>query len=143
MILQHKKISLGDKVVFESILADSPQSFSYPLQDEACFIHVKQGSQVAFTPDEIVEISEGNLAFANSGNIIFKTEPNEESGLFQATIIHISKELVLETFASKFPAINKTDKPRYSQDMVTGKPCVIINNYITGVRYLFPLPNTN
>ena len=56
------------------IISNVPQRFSYPLENEACFIHVKQGHHIAFTPDEIVKIPEGNLAFANSGTAVVRRE---------------------------------------------------------------------
>lgn len=141
MMVDYKKIGFGNKVVFETTITSAPQSFSYPLKDEACFIHVKQGHNIAFTPDEMVDAPEGNLAFANSGNLIFKTVPNEDTGLYQATVIHIHKEFVLEAFSKKFPTINTSGKPNYSRDMVTGKPCVIVNNYIEGILYYFDNPH--
>ena len=67
--------------------------------------------------------------------------PNEDTGLYQATVIHIRKEIVLESFSNKFPEINTSGKPNYSRDMVTGKPCVIINNYIEGILYYFDNPH--
>ena len=87
-----------------------------------------------------MDVPEGNLAFANSGNLIFKTGPNEATGLYQATVIHIRKEFVLNAFTNKFPSINTSDKPRISRDMVTGRPCVIVNNYIDVILHYFDNP---
>ena len=137
MIIEHKKIELNNRIVFEAIISDTPHKFSYPLQNEACFIYVKQGKNTVFTPDEIVEIPEGNLAFANSGNIIFKSTPNENSGLYHATIVHIDKQFVLNLFSNGFPKINLSEKPKPSRDVLTGKACVIMNNYIKGISYYF------
>ena len=141
MVIDQKHISSGDRVVFESITADAAHSFSYPLHDEAFFIHVKQGHNIAYTPDEIVEVSEGELAFANSGNLIFKTVPNEQSGMYQATIIHIDQDTVLDTIPKTFSQRDLSGKPRVSRDMVTGRPCVIVNNYIEGVQNYFDNPH--
>ena len=134
MVIDHKKIEHQGRVVFETITTDKPHTFSYPLIDEACFIHVKHGSNTALTPDEIVEVNEGELAFANSGNLIFKSVPSEETGHYQATVLHLHKDFVLDAFASRFPEIEMEGKPAVRRDVVTGKPCVILNNYIAEMR---------
>ncbi len=79
MVTNHKKIELNGKTFFETITGTSPNNFNYPLKDQIFFINIKQGNNVAITGDQVVEIPEGNLAFANSGNIIFKSVLNQKS----------------------------------------------------------------
>lgn len=59
MIIEHKKIELDNKVVFETIISGSPDTFNYYLQDEAYSIYVKTGSHIAITSSEVMEVIEG------------------------------------------------------------------------------------
>lgn len=141
MIIEHKKIKHDQKVVFETIVSDSPDTFNYHLEDEAYFIHVKHGNHIAITPSEVMEVPEGNLVFSAGENIILKAYPNKDDGIYQATIIHVGRSAVLETFTPNFPEIGSPNESKFSRDMVTGKPCVITQNYIEGILHYFYNPH--
>ena len=141
MIIEHKKIAFDQHLVFETLVSDSPETLHFHLKDEAYFIHVKHGSHVAITPSEVMEVPEGNLAFSVGENIILKAYPNKTNGIYQTTIIHLDRNAVLETFTSEFPEIGRAGESTYSHDMVTGKPCVITQNYIEGILQYFHNPH--
>jgi AraC-like DNA-binding protein len=141
MIVEHKKIEYDKKVVFETIVSDSQDTFNYRLKDEAYFIHVKHGNHIAITPSEVMEVTEGNLAFTVGENLILKAFPSKEEGIYQVTIIHVVRESILEAFANNFPAINASKEIAYSRDMITGKPCVVTQNYIEGILHYFNNPH--
>ena len=141
MIVEHKKIEYNKKVVFETIVSDSQDTFNYRLIDEAYFIHVKHGNHIAITPSEVMEVPEGNLAFSVGENLILKAFPSKKEGIYQVTIIHVVRELILEAFANNFPEINSSKENEYSRDMITGKPCVVTQNYIEGILHYFNNPH--
>lgn len=141
MIIEHKKIELDQKVVFETIVSDAPDTFNYRLEDEACFIHVKHGKHIVITPSEVMEVPEGNLAFSVGENIILKAYPNKQEGLYQVTIIHVGRKSILETFTPNFPEISSAGESNYSRDLLTGKPCVVTQNYIEGILHYFHNPH--
>jgi AraC-like DNA-binding protein len=141
MIINHKKISSGEKLVFETIVSDSRETFNYHLEDEAYFIHVKHGNHVAITPSEVMEVPEGNLLFSVGENIILKAYPNKEEGIYQATIIHVDRKSVLETFTPNFPEISSASESKFSRDLVTGQPCIVTQNYIEGILHYFHNPH--
>ena len=136
MITENKRIELNKKVVFETLVANAPDTFSYRLNNEAFFIHVEFGSHVAMTPSEVIEVPVGNLAFFVGQNIILKVFPNEE-GVYKATIIHIARESVLESLTDNFPEVNTDTDVEVSRDIITGKPCVVTQNYIEGILQYF------
>jgi AraC-like DNA-binding protein len=141
MIIEHKKIEFDKKVVFEMIVSDSRDTFNYHLKDEAYFIHVKHGTHIAITPSEVMEVPEGNLVFSVGENIILKAYPNKDEGIYQAIIIHVDRRTVLETFTSNFPEIRSAHESQFSRDLVSGKPCVITQNYIEGILNYFYNPH--
>jgi hypothetical protein len=141
MIIEHKKIESDKKVVFETIVSDCRDTFNYHLKDEAYFIHIKHGNHIAITPSEVIEVPEGNLAFSVGENIILKAYPNKEEGIYQATIIHVGRKTVLETFTSEFPDISLSSESTFSRDLVTGKPCIVTQNNIDGILHYFYNPH--
>ncbi|MCB9304866.1 MAG: helix-turn-helix transcriptional regulator [Lewinellaceae bacterium] len=141
MIIEHKKIEKNKKVVFETIVSDSRDTFNFRLKDEACFVHVKHGTHVAISPSEVMELPEGNLAFSVGENLILKAYPNIDNGIYQTTIIHIDRETTLKTLAHNFPDISSSKESAYSFDTITGKPCVITQNYIEGILHYFNNPH--
>ena len=118
MIIEHKKIEQEKKVVFETIVSDSQDTFNFRLIDEAYFIHVKHGNHIAITPSEVIEVPEGNLAFSVGENLILKAYPNNDEGKYQITIIHIDRESILKTLAHNFPEISSSKERDYSFDTI-------------------------
>lgn len=137
MILEHKKIEHHNRLVLETLISDREETFNFHLKDEAYFIHVEHGHHVAITPSEIMEVPEGNLAFTVGENIIIKAYPNKDEGIYQTTIIHIDRTSILQALANNFPEISSSEERAFSFDTVTGKPCVITQNYIEGILHYF------
>jgi len=107
------------------------------LNDEAYFIYVNHGHHVAISPNEIIEVPEGNLGIAVGKSLILKAYPNQENQHYQVLIIHINRELVAKAFGNKFPDISSSSENEFSKDMFTGKPCVISKNYVDGIMHYF------
>ena len=137
MILEHKKIELHQKVVFETIICNTETTFNFQLKDEAYFLYVNHGHHVAISPNEIIEVPEGNLGIAVGKSLILKAYPNKENQHYQVLIIHVSREIVTKAFGNKFPDISSSSENEFSKDMFTGKPCVISKNYVDGIMHYF------
>ena len=137
MIIEHKTIEYNEKVVFEIFVSDSKDTFNFRLKDEAYFVHLIHGNHVAITPSEVMEVPEGNLAFSVGENLILKAYPNRDKGIYQTIIIHINRESILKALANSFPDINSSKDREFSFDTITGKPCIITQNYIQGILHYF------
>jgi AraC-like DNA-binding protein len=137
MILEHKKIEINQQVVFETIICNTDTTFNFQLNDEAYFIYVNHGHHVAISPNEIIEVPEGNLGIAVGKSLILKAFPNKENQHYQVLIIRINRELVANAFRSKFPDISTSSENEFTRDMFTGKPCVVSKNYVDGVMQYF------
>jgi AraC-like DNA-binding protein len=137
MVLDHKKIEINKKVVFETIICNTDTTFNFQLNDEAYFIYVNHGHHVAISPNEIIEVPEGNLGIAVGKSLILKAYPNQENQHYQVLLIHIDRAFVAKAFGNKFPDISRTPENEFSKDMFTGKPCVISKNYVDGIMHYF------
>ena len=137
MVLEHKKIEVNQQVVFETIVCNTATTFRFQLNDEAYFIYVNHGHHVAISPNEIIEVPEGNLGIATGKSLILKAYPNRENHHYQVLIIHINRELVARAFGNKFPDISDSSKNDFTRDMFTGKPCVVAKNFVDGVMHYF------
>jgi len=137
MILDHKKIEIDQNVVFENIICNTDTTFNFRLNDEAYFLYVNHGHHVAISPNEIIEVPEGNLGIAVGKSLILKAYPNKDNQHYQVLIIHIDREFVAKAFGTKFPDISETSENEFSKDMFTGKPCVISKNYVDGIMQYF------
>ncbi len=137
MILDHKKIEINQKVVFETIVCNTNTTFNFQLNDEAYFIYVKHGHHIAISPNEIIEVSEGNLGIAVGKSLILKAYTNQDNQHYQVLIIHINRAFVAKAFRNKFPDISASSENEFSKDMLTGKPCVISQNYVDGIMHYF------
>ncbi|MFY0674790.1 MAG: helix-turn-helix transcriptional regulator [Bacteroidia bacterium] len=136
MITKHEKIDFNGKLAFETISTDADQIFNFKLEKEAYFVHVKHGNHTAITPSEVIEVTEGNLSFSVGENLILKAITGDK-GIYQATIIHIDREAILSAFAKKFPEIESAKENDFSRDIITGRPCVLTQNYIHGIMLYF------
>ena len=61
MIIDHQKIALNNRLIFETITCNAEHIFNFELKDEAFFIYVNQGYHIAISPNEIIDVPEGNL----------------------------------------------------------------------------------
>src|SRR5210317_1259973 len=130
MVLEYKKIEINQKVVFETIVCNTDTTFNFKLNGEAYFIYVNHGYHLAISPNEIIEVPEGNLGIAAGKSLILKAYPNQENQHYQILIIHISRNLVAKAFGNKFPDISNSSKNNFTRDMFTGKPCVVAKNFV-------------
>lgn len=137
MVLDHKKIEINNQVVFETITCNTETTFHFQLNDEAYFTYVNHGRHVAISPNDIIEVPEGNLGITVGKSLILKTYPNQESQHYQVLIIHINRTLVAKAFGNKFPDISTALKNEFSKDNFTGKPCVVSKNYVDGIMQYF------
>src|SRR5210317_1985263 len=137
MVLDHKKIEINQQVVFETIICNTDTTFTFQLNDEAYFIYVKHGHHVAISPNEIIEVPEGDLGIAVGKTLILKAYPNKENQHYQVLLIHITREFVAKAFGNKFPDISTSSENEFSKDMFTGKACVISKNYVDGIMHYF------
>jgi len=137
MILDHKKIEINKQIVFETVICNTDTTFNFSLNDQAYFIYVNHGHHIAISPNEIIEVPEGNLGIAVGKSLILKAFPNHENQHYQVLIIHISRALVAKAFGNKFPDISTSSENEFSKDMFTGKPCVISKNYVDGIMQYF------
>ena len=137
MVLDHKKIEINKQIVFETIICNTETTFNFQLNDEAYFTYVNHGHHVAISPNEIIEVPEGNLGIAVGKSLILKAFPNQENQHYQILIIHISRALVAKAFGNKFPDISNASENEFSKDMFTGKPCVVSKNYVDGIMQYF------
>jgi AraC-like DNA-binding protein len=137
MVLDHKKIEISQRVVFETIICNTETTFNFQLNDEAYFIYVNHGHHIAISPNEIIEVPEGNLGIAVGKSLILKAYPNQENQHYQVLIIHINRDFVAKAFGNKFPDISSSSENTFSKDMFTGKPCVISMNYVDGIMHYF------
>jgi AraC-like DNA-binding protein len=137
MVLEHKKIEIDKQVVFETITCNTETTFNFQLNDEAYFTYVNHGHHVAISPNEIVEVPEGNLGIVVGKSLILKAYPNQEKQHYQLLIIHINRNIVTRAFGNKFPDTSASAENEFSKDMFTGTPCVISRNYVDGIMQYF------
>jgi AraC-like DNA-binding protein len=137
MVLEHKKIKLDNQLVFETIVCNTETTFNFQLNDEAYFIYVNHGRHVAISPNEVIEVPEGNLGISVGKNLILKAYPNEDNQHYQVLLIHINRELVAKAFGNQFPDISDSYKNEFTKDMFTGKPCVVSKNFVDGIMHYF------
>ncbi len=140
MIIDHKKIAFEGKIIFESIVSNSLQRLSYLAHNETCFVHLKKGANITYSSSQKTEVEQGNFTLTSSGNLIIKTVPNEDDGLFQATIIHFPKEFIHSIFHNQLPDILNHPESQKNMEILTAQPCVILGNYINSIQLYLENP---
>ena len=137
MITNHQKIRIDEKVVFETITCDSETTLNFNLEGETYFTYVKNGSHTAISPNEIIDVEEGNLSISIGKSLILKTSPNKVNDIYEVLIIRISKDIVKDILLSQTTKVNLNEHKDSSKDMFTGKACVVSQNYVEGIILYF------
>ena len=106
MIIDHKKIENNQKVVFETIVCNTDSTLNFRLNNEAYFTYVNHGHHVAISPNEIIEVPEGDLGVAVGKSLILKAYPNKDRpALSSAYYSHKTESLLQKLSVTNFQTL--------------------------------------
>jgi len=75
MILEHKTLELFGKRLFEKAIVKPPLKLPTPMENEACFIFVIEGSGSVLSATDIVQLNSQEAVLLKCGNYMGRIHP--------------------------------------------------------------------
>ncbi len=139
MILQHKRIDLFGKMLFETMVISPPFQKPNPMPDEACFLYVLEGTYDSTSEQEQIRIQSDESILMKCGNYLSDMVPTPGLNKYQAVAVHFYPEVLLRVYENKLPDFLKnTNLPETGMAKLNSD--VLIKKYIDGLLFYFENP---
>lgn len=139
MILEHKRLDLFGKMLFEAVVLTPPFHKPNPMPDEACFLYVMEGIYDSTSEQEQIRIRTDESVLMKCGNYLSDMVPTPESNKYQAVAVHFYPEVLLKIYENKLPDFLKK-RNTSNKGMVKLNSDILIKKYIDGLLFYFENP---
>ena len=139
MVIQHRKLDLFGKLLFESMVLIPPFQKPNPMPEEACFLYVIEGVYDSTSEQEQIRIKADESVLMKCGNYLSNMIPTPDSDRYQAVAIHFYPDILLKIYENKLPDFLKSDDLP-NTGMAKLNSDLLIRKYIDGLMFYFENP---
>lgn len=142
MILEHKSLELFGKNLFEKAIVKPPFMLPTPMENEACFIFLIEGTGSVLSATDIVQLKSQEAVLLKCGNYLGKINVNPEDSNYHAMVIHLLPEVIKEIYRNEIPSFLKKEE---NQKVTTNLPMIkgnqLLRKYIDSILFYFENPS--
>ena len=142
MILEHKSLELFGKQLFEKAVVKPPLRLPNPMENEACFIFVIEGSGSVLSSTEMVEVNSQEAVLLKCGNYLGRIHVDEEDSNYHTMVIHLLPEVLKQIYQNEIPSFLKAEdnnKATIELPLIKGNSLLI--KYIDSILFYFENPS--
>ncbi|WP_171656843.1 helix-turn-helix transcriptional regulator [Flagellimonas amphidinii] len=142
MMLEYKRIDLFGKLLFETATIQPPFKVPNPMNNEACFLHIKEGGYNSISEDEFITINTRQSVLMKCGNYVGQMLPDKKTGKYQAVAVHFHPEVLKKIYANDIPSflVNSNTKPSVS-NMALMEASIPVDKYVEDILFYFANPH--
>lgn len=137
MLINHSTLSLYGERIFEKAQFRPPYKQPNHLSNEACYLHVLEGSHNHYSATELIEAKQDCGIFMKCGNFIFEPLADKTTGEAKLIAIHFFPEVLKKLFKDNPPEFLFTDNTNIEEDMTNIDANEISSHYIESISLLF------
>jgi AraC-like DNA-binding protein len=135
MILSRQHFDLENKPVFEKLIIQPPYRLGAIFQNEACFIHLKNGKTIVSLPTEKLEIDSTESVILNCSNYFVDFIQKAPLETIEVYAVHLYPDLLKEIYKDTIPEFLKhRDAGPYAKKISSQS---IINHFIDSLIFYF------
>ncbi len=141
MIIEHKKIELFGKKVFEKVTVSKKLKNHNPLPNEGCFFYIIDGinHSISETKNVILKKNEGVLM--KCGNFLYQGIPDEKSERLSFITIHIYPEIIEKIYTINSPILSKKNLSSSVESNLSAiRNDRFVNNFMESILLYFEKP---
>jgi len=127
MIKEHKTVELFGKKIFEKVRVSDILKNPNPLDNEACFLYVIEGSNQSYSEDRSLVVHSHDGVLMKCGNYIYKGVPDKSTKTLSFLAIHLHPEVLLKLYENNYPEFLKQTAGHHSGVTMTA---IRSNHYI-------------
>ncbi len=140
MIVERKNINLFGKLLFTKMVAIPPFKLAFPMQEEACFLHVRNGLVFNFSEEQMMKVKNQQSVLMKCGNYLSQAKPISGAKNLEAIAVHFHPDVLKKIYENDIPGFLKSDKQQTTTDMVKINASVLVNKYIEDIAFYFDHP---
>lgn len=140
MILDHKKLDLFGKLLFEKAILEPPFNRPVPMPNEACFLYVKSGIYKSTSEEEEFFVHENETVLMKCGNFMGQMLSSYPGQRYEAIAIHFYPEVLKKVYDNALPSFLKDYNYSFHSNMVKMKATILVRKYIESILFYFENP---
>ena len=110
MFLDHQRLDLFDKMLFEKALIRPPMRRPLAMPNEACLLYIIKGVNEVISPTETELVNETQALMMKCDNYFFEMKSADKANTYQAIAVHFYPEVLKKVFENDFPAFLKAEQ---------------------------------
>ncbi|WP_073178810.1 helix-turn-helix domain-containing protein [Flagellimonas flava] len=138
MIKDYKRIDLFGHMLFEKATIIPPFRAPNPMQGEACFLHIREGSYTSFSQEDSLHITAKQSVLLKCGNYVGRMIADDHSGTYQAVAVHFHPDLLKKVYRNSLPGFlvhQKNKVPQFNMALVQASTA--IDKYVDDILFYF------
>ena len=140
MIIDHKRIDLFGKLLFEKAVIKPPFKKPNPMINEACFLHIREGGYHSISEDEYLSIYKGQSVLMKCGNFLSQMIPDQQTGMYEAVAVHFHPDVLRKIYANELPSFLTNRKKKLQNNMALVNSSIPIDKYVEDILFYFEHP---
>ena len=142
MIKDHKRIDLFGQILFEKALIIPPFKTPNPMKNEACFLHVREGTYDSYSEEKFLQINTRQSVLMKCGYFVGQMVADSETGQYQAVAVHFHPEVLRKIYGNDLPSFlvnQKKNIPRHNMALIEAS--IPVDKYVEDVLFYFDNPH--
>lgn len=140
MILEHKKLDLFGKKIFEMMVVKPPLVKHNLMENEACFLHIIEGDNVTFSETDKIALQAKDSVLMKCGNYMTNMLPSKSDSYFQSFAVHFHLDVIEKIYHNELPAFLISVHSSPAQSFVRIENKSLINHFMEGMKIYFQHP---
>lgn len=141
MIIEHKTITLFDKLLFEKAVIIAPFNKPHPMPDEACFLYIMEGAYNSISEEEQLLIKKDEAVLMKCGNYLSQMRSSHPDRKYEAIAVHFFPEVLKKIYQNDLPKALISSDEEKPRTMVKVETSLLIQKYIESVLFYFENPD--
>lgn len=140
MIVEHKTIHLFGKLLFEWALIMPPFKKLNPMPNEACFVHIRQGTYNSVSEDEFLTSYQGQSVLMKCGSYLSQMVSNPVTDMYETVAVHFHPDVLKKIYEKETPSFLLKKKTYAGSNMAIINASAPIEKYIEDILFYFDHP---
>lgn len=141
MFLDHQRLDLFDKMLFEKAEIRPPMRRPLGMPNEACLLYIVKGANDVISPTQAELVLEKQALMMKCDNYIYEMLPSQNAKTYEAVAVHFYPEVLKKVFENDLPAFLKgepQEPPKNS--MIKIKVDRLLEKYFDSILFYFANP---
>lgn len=141
MFLDHQRLDLFDKMLFEKAKIRPPMRKPLAMPNEACLLYIVKGANDVISPTQAALVKEKQALMMKCDNYVYEMLPAQKTNTYEAVAVHFYPEVLKKVFENDLPTFLKEDQKEPPKNaMIKFKVDRLLEKYFDSILFYFANP---